>query len=97
MIRTYYSPITQITTKLSGGRLHYAIRPKYLVKESQEYFAKFGENLWQLSDKYLEGEKNWDILLDNNEVMFPYDVIAGQKIKLPSLVIENEPSNVVVL
>jgi nucleoid-associated protein YgaU len=97
MIRTYYSPSTQIKTTLSGSRLHYSSRPKFLGTTINSYEARFGETLWQLADNYLGGEENWNVLMEFNEPMFPYSIFTGQVIKIPETIIENEPSTIVVL
>lgn len=97
MIRSYYSPTTQISTEASGGRTHYTTRPRYLVQNLNKYECKFGETLWDLSDRYLGSENSWDIILDHNDPVFPYDLFPNKVLKLPEVVIENETTDIVVL
>lgn len=98
MIRSYYKDKRQrIKTELSGGREHYPTRPRYIFRFDNDYTCQFGDVLYSVAEKYFGNENRWDILLDANEPIQPFDLYPEKIINVPEVCIEIETTNVFVL
>lgn len=55
-----------------------------LVNANEEHFVKKGENLWDITEKYLKDPYMWvELWKINPQVRDPHWIYPGQKIKLP--------------
>lgn len=86
---SYYKPVNQVKTALSGGRKHYAYRSPVIVTETYDYTVTFGETYYSLAKSVLKDESLWYVIADLNQAKDPFELVVGQDIKLPEVIVEN--------
>jgi hypothetical protein len=98
MIRGYFNnPENRIVTDISGGREHYTARPRYIFKNPIEYKCIFGDTFYSLSAKFIEEDKNWEILADCNKPINPFDLEPSDTINIPKSIIEIKTPEAIIL
>jgi hypothetical protein len=88
MNRQYYNKSGTVATPISGGRPHYRRRPKYRVAGVYDLDVTHGDTFYELSNRFIGEEKNWDILADCNRPINPFNLFKYMHIKIPAKVIE---------
>lgn len=88
---TFYNKKNLITQYLGGKVQHYPIKDGSITLEWYEYTLKAGETLYSITEKLFGADLGhlWTYLADNNAPIHPDDWKAGDKIKLPKLIIRD--------
>jgi hypothetical protein len=82
-------------SKLFGyGLQHYTIKEATTIISSYEYVVEAGDTMYTLAKRLFNGsEQYWTIISDLNYTRRPDDLVIGETIKLPILVLDDTRFN----
>lgn len=87
----FYIKNNQVKTFLKGSVAHYPVRTRTEVIETIDYVVKHGDTMYTLAKDFFgdDSEYNWTIIADLNYLREPDELVAGETIKIPTLIISD--------
>lgn len=87
---TYYNKRNLVQALLGGKVKHFAAKYPSVTVQWYTYTLEYGENIYKVTEKVFgKGMAYmWPYIADNNRLRIPDEWKAGDKIKLPKLIIK---------
>lgn len=92
----YKNTANQSTTYLRGKFKHFKQRTPTTVVGTYEYVLSYGDTMYNLAERLFgaDSEHLWYILSDINQLRMPDEWVAGEKIKLPEIIVQESATGV---
>jgi len=83
-----------VETSISGGRKHFVHRSPVIAYKTYDYDVMEGDNMHSLAMKVFNDDSLWWVLADLNPPKDSFAYGAGDKVKLPEILVNyNKGSN----
>lgn len=89
----YYATARKIADSNSGGRPYFEPRRSIIVLETSERILMYGESPYSLAEELFNDQSLYWLICEVNEPRDPMSWRAGDRITLPSVVVQNSFDN----
>jgi len=95
MISKNYYTDNNLNSLFGNGLQHYLVKPATTVISSYPYEVQAGDTMYSLAKRLFgaSGEHNWTIISDINYTRLPDELIPGEEIQLPLIILDDARFN----
>jgi len=97
MISKHFYTENNLVQLFGNGLQHYLVKPATVSLTSYPYEVQSGDTMYSLAKRIfgVDGEHNWTIISDLNYTRRPDELVAGEIIKLPLIILDDARFNTV--